>query len=177
MSGKAARGRAADLLEMVGLAHRLRHKPSALSGGEQQRVAIAVALANNPRVLLADEPTGELDSATAQEILGMFKRAREQFGVTVVVVTHDPAVAEVADRTISIRDGRTSAERVRSERLDGANGFSQVTHREYAVIDRAGRLQIPPEYLHALGIEDRALLRLEDGRIILEPVQGAADER
>jgi ABC-type lipoprotein export system ATPase subunit len=168
--GKAARGRATALLEMVGLGDRLRHKPTALSGGEQQRVAIAIALANSPRLLLADEPTGELDSATAQEILAVLKAARQQFGVTVVVVTHDPAVADVADRTIAIRDGRTSAERVRTEEAASGDGAARVTHQEYAVVDRAGRLQLPAEYLRVLGIEGRAVLRLEDGRIVVEPV-------
>jgi ABC-type lipoprotein export system ATPase subunit len=167
-TGKAARRRATDLLDMVGLAHRLHHKPEDLSGGEQQRVAIAIALANRPRVLLADEPTGELDSATAREILDVLKLAQRQFGVTVVVVTHDPAVANVADRTVAIRDGRISAERVRLEQP--AAGAPDVTHQEYVVVDRAGRLQIPGEYLRALGIDGRAMLRLEDGHIVVEPV-------
>ncbi len=105
-----ARRRASELLELVGLRDRLCHHPADLSGGEQQRVAIAIALANRPRVLLADEPTGELDSATAREILGLLKLAREQTGVTAVVVTHDQAVADAADRTVAIRDGRASAE-------------------------------------------------------------------
>lgn len=168
MAGKAARLRADALLEMVGLAHRARHRPDALSGGEQQRVAIAVALANRPRLLLADEPTGELDSATAREIIALFKTIREQDGVTVVVVTHDPAVAEVADRAVAIRDGRISGERIRGERLGTGGIAAPIPQREYVVIDQTGRLQIPAEYLHTLGIADRALIRLEDGRIILE---------
>lgn len=168
MAGKAARLRADALLEMVGLAHRARHRPNALSGGEQQRVAIAVALANRPRLLLADEPTGELDSATAREIIALFKTIREQDGVTVVVVTHDPAVAEVADRAVAIRDGRISGERIRGERLGTGGIAAPIPQREYVVIDQTGRLQIPAEYLHTLGIADRALIRLEDGRIILE---------
>jgi ABC-type lipoprotein export system ATPase subunit len=165
-----ARRRASALVEMVGLGHRLHHQPAALSGGEQQRVAIAVALANSPRLLLADEPTGELDSATAQEVLGVLKLAREQIGITVVVVTHDLAVADVADRTVAIRDGRTSTERVRLEQVAMAEGSAQVTHQECVVVDRAGRLQVPQEYLRALGIDDRAVLRLEEGRIVIEPV-------
>ncbi|MGH2347534.1 MAG: ATP-binding cassette domain-containing protein, partial [Chloroflexota bacterium] len=171
--GKAAHYRAAALLELVGLRDRARHKPDALSGGEQQRVAIAIALANSPRVLFADEPTGELDSATAQEILGMLKTAQEQLGVTVVVVTHDPKVADVADRTIAIRDGRAGAERVRLATVTTVNGPAGTTHHEYAVIDRAGRLQIPQEYLRALGIDDRAVLRLEKDQIVIEPLPAA----
>jgi ABC-type lipoprotein export system ATPase subunit len=172
-SRKAARARATSLLELVGLNHRLHHHPMDLSGGEQQRVAIAIALANRPRLILADEPTGELDSTTAQEILGVLKLAREQYGVTVVVVTHDPAVADVADRTIAIRDGRTSVERVRMETLVASGGTTRATHLEYVVVDRAGRLQIPQDYLRALGIDDRAVVRLENGRIVIEPVRAA----
>jgi len=165
-----ARRRALELLEMVGLADRVHHTPADLSGGEQERVAIAIALANRPRILLADEPTGELDSATAREILGVLKMAQQQTGVTVVVVTHDQAVADVADRTVAIRDGRTSAERLRVERVSSSGEQAHVTHHEYVVIDRAGRLQVPQEYLRALGIDDRAVLRLEEGRIVLEAV-------
>ena len=167
---KVARRRAIELLEMVALGDRVHHTPADLSGGEQQRVAIAIALANRPRVLLADEPTGELDSQTAREILGVLKMAQEQDGVTVVVVTHDQAVADVADRTVAIRDGRTSAERLRVERSPAGGEPADVTHHEYVVVDRAGRLQIPQEYLRALGIDDRAVLRLEQDRIVLEPV-------
>jgi ABC-type lipoprotein export system ATPase subunit len=168
--GKAATKRAAGLLEMVGLAGRIHHKPSSLSGGEQQRVAVAVALANSPRLLLADEPTGELDSATAQEILGVLRMAREQLGVTVVVVTHDPTVADVADRTVAIRDGRTSAERIRVDHAHAELGADRTTHLDYVVVDRAGRLQIPKEYLLSLGIEDRAVIGIEEGRIFIGPV-------
>jgi ABC-type lipoprotein export system ATPase subunit len=168
--GKAARHRATTLLEMVGLVGRLHHKPAALSGGEQQRVAVAVALANGPRLLLADEPTGELDSATALEILGVLRSAKEQLGVTVVVVTHDPTVADLADRTVAIRDGRTSAERVRVDRTRPGADSAQVTHLDYVVVDRAGRLQIPKEYLLTLGIEDRAVIAIEEGRIVIGPV-------
>ena len=164
---RVTRRRAAALLDLVGLGRRLHHQPTALSGGEQQRVAIAIALANGQRLLLADEPTGSLDSATAQEILDMFKLARRELGVTVVVVTHDPAVADSADRTIAIRDGRTSVERVRVEQGSTAT-TERATHLEF-VVDRAGRLQLPQEYPRALHIGDRAVVRLEDGRIVITP--------
>ena len=123
---------------MVGLSHRLHNKPTDLSGGEQQRVAIAIALANSPRVLLADEPTGELDNRTAQEILAVFKTAQQQLGVTIVVVTHDSAVADVADRTVAIRDGRHSAERIRVERAPSADGVPDVTHHDYVWLTERG---------------------------------------
>ncbi|HWE61717.1 MAG TPA: ABC transporter ATP-binding protein [Chloroflexota bacterium] len=168
--GRAARGRATELLGLVGLSDRLRHKPADLSGGEQQRVAIAVALANSPRILLADEPTGELDSRTAQDILRMLQTAQQQLGVTVIVVTHDAAVGTVADRLVAIRDGRTSSEQIRGETTGDGETAPEGAQREYAVVDRTGRLQIPQDYLRSAGITDRAVLRLEGTRIVIEPV-------
>ncbi len=97
--------RALELLAMVGMSHRAEHKPSALSGGEQQRVAIARALANNPSVVLADEPTGNLDSATREEIQNLFFKLRDQLGQTFIIVTHDESLAEHSDRKIVMTDG------------------------------------------------------------------------
>lgn len=97
--------RALELLDMVGMSHRTEHKPSALSGGEQQRVAIARALANNPSVVLADEPTGNLDSATREEIQSLFFKLRDQLGQTFIIVTHDETLAEHSDRKIVMTDG------------------------------------------------------------------------
>jgi ABC-type lipoprotein export system ATPase subunit len=99
------RQRAADLLQKVGLAERLDHQPSQLSGGQQQRVAIARALVNQPRILLADEPTGNLDSRTSEEILQMFQGLNRSDGLTIILVTHDPGVANHAQRIVRIRDG------------------------------------------------------------------------
>ena len=97
--------RALELLDMVGMSHRTEHKPSALSGGEQPRVAIARALANNPSVVLADEPTGNLDSATREEIQSLFFKLRDQLGQTFIIVTHDETLAEHSDRKIVMTDG------------------------------------------------------------------------
>jgi len=163
VTGAVARKRSDELLEMVGLAARRHNKPYDLSGGEQQRAAIAVALANRPRVILADEPTGELDNQTAAEILGVLQELNQQLKVTIVVVTHDPTIARAADRVVAIRDGRTASESVRVERSE-----DQVEHHEYLVVDPAGRLQLPADYVRALGLAGRARVRLEGDLIILE---------
>jgi len=154
---RTRRGRAAELLELLGLGDCLHRRPDQMSGGEQQRAAIAVALTNDPKVLLADEPTGELDSATAAEVFSALQKANVELGVTVLIVTHDPAVSSVVRRVVAIRDGRTSTETLR-DTLAGDGGV--VPHAvEYAVLDRAGRLQLPREMTEPLGM--RGLVRLE----------------
>jgi putative ABC transport system ATP-binding protein len=105
------RRRTRELLDFVGLADRMHHRPSRLSGGEQQRVSIARALANRPRLLLADEPTGELDAGTGEVIISLFERVNREYGTTLVVVTHDPMVASRADRIVEMRDGRIAGRR------------------------------------------------------------------
>jgi ABC-type lipoprotein export system ATPase subunit len=156
--GRARRERAAGLLGLLGLGDCLHRRPDQLSGGEQQRAAIAVALVNEPRVLLADEPTGELDTATAAEVFGALQRANSELGVTVLIVTHDPAVSSVVRRTVAIRDGRTSTETHRHA-TTGEDGEEAHHAVEYAVLDRAGRLQLPKEMTEPLGMRD--LVRLE----------------
>ena len=167
--GRAEReDRAADLLARVGLAERGDHRPERLSGGEQQRVAIAVALANRPAVLFADEPTGELDSVTAREVFDLLRTVNHELGVTIVVVTHDPLVSEQVSRTIAIRDGRTSSETLRRRAITEA-GDHHVISEDYAVLDRVGRLQLPRAHVEALGLERRVRLDLEPDHISVWP--------
>jgi len=160
--------RATALLARVGLAQRDDHRPERLSGGEQQRVAIAVALANEPAVLFADEPTGELDTATAHDVFDLLRTVNHELGVTIVVVTHDPLVSEQVSRTIAIRDGRTSSETLR-RRAVSQQGDHHVISEEYAVLDRAGRLQLPRGHVEALGLERRVRLALEPDHISVWP--------
>jgi ABC-type lipoprotein export system ATPase subunit len=168
------RRRAAELLELVGMAHRAKQRPDTLSGGEQQRVAIAIALANAPRVVLADEPTGELDSESSNADFGTLRAASEELGVTVVVLTHDPLVSEHVDRTVAIRDGRTATETLRRRALD-TSGRESVVAEEFAVLDRAGRLQLPRDYVDALELERRVRLGLEPDHISVWPDRAAGD--
>lgn len=161
-------GRAAELLDRVGVAHCAGRLPRQLSGGEQQRVAIAVALANDPPLLLADEPTGELDTATSREIFDTLRTASAEGGVTVVVVTHDPTVSGQVGRTVSIRDGRTSSEVLRhTEHSD--DGEARIVAQEFAVMDRAGRVQVPREFRQALALTRRVRLALEADHLELWP--------
>ncbi|MEQ4724827.1 ABC transporter ATP-binding protein [Nonomuraea sp. B19D2] len=159
-------GRALELLELLGVGYCASRKIPEMSGGEQQRVAIAVALANSPQLILADEPTGELDSETSEQVFDALRKANRELGVTVVVVTHDPLVAEQVDRTVGIRDGRTSSETLRRE---GAEG--EIVAEEYAVLDRVGRLQLPRDFMNALKMERRVRLELESDHIGVWPAR------
>ncbi|HEU0042367.1 MAG TPA: ABC transporter ATP-binding protein [Jiangellaceae bacterium] len=162
--------RAEELLELLEIGHCRDRRPAEMSGGEQQRCAIGVAVANEPQVLFADEPTGELDSATAEHVFGALRRTNEELGTTVVVVTHDQNVASQVDRTVAIRDGRTSSEVVRRTELT-AEGHERIIAEEYAVLDRAGRVQLPREFLAALHLRDRVRLELEPDHVGLWPGQ------
>lgn len=165
---RARRARAGELLGVLGVAHCADRRPDEMSGGEQQRAAIATALANGPELLLADEPTGELDSGTAIEVFGALQRANTDLGVTVLVVTHDPAVSAQVRRTVAIADGRTSTETLRHHTPDGDGTLSQHTI-EYAVLDRAGRLQLPRDMIEPLGMRDRVRLEAEPDHIGVWP--------
>ncbi|HEX4829938.1 MAG TPA: ABC transporter ATP-binding protein [Trebonia sp.] len=169
---RARRSRAGELLETLGVPHCAGRRPDQMSGGEQQRVAIAVAIANSPAVLLADEPTGELDSATAGSVFDALRTANSALGVTVLIVTHDPAVSGQVRRVIAIRDGRTSTETLRAAASgEGGEGLGHAV--EYAVLDRAGRLQLPREMTESLGMRDRVRLEANPDHIGVWPDQGA----
>lgn len=161
LAGKDAGARVDELLALLGVQHCRDRLPATLSGGEQQRVAIAVAVANAPRVLLADEPTGELDEATSAEVLETLRAVNRELGVTVLIVTHDPAVSEHVRRTVQIRDGRTSTEVLRRRETD-EHGEERHIAEEFAVLDRVGRMQLPQDFVKALELRDRVRLTLEE---------------
>ena len=177
---KGRRERALELLKKVGLEKRKNSRLDQMSGGEQQRVAIAIAMANDPKLLLADEPTGSVDTKTSAMILDIFKELNRSEGVTVVIVTHDLKLADHIDRVVAIRDGRTSSEIIRkksyAEELNEMGvviSTEEATHEELAVLDRSGRLQLPKEYMQTLGIKGGGKVKVEldeeRGGILLFP--------
>ncbi len=173
-SVKKCKERAMVLLDMVGLASKKSNKLSQLSGGEQQRVAIAIAVANSPKLLLADEPTGSVDSKTSEYILDVFRHMNREWGQTIILVTHDVLLSKKVQRVAAIRDGKISSERILKETyvdvLDGAAAsWDEDTQDEFAVIDRAGRVQIPREFLDTMNLEgNKVRMSVRDGRITLE---------
>ncbi len=150
-----------ELLTAVGMTALADRRPTTLSGGQQQRVALACALANRPQILLADEPTGEVDWPTAEQILALLQELRQRYGLTVVLVTHDPRVAAHADRVVAIRDGRTSTEIARSASDD-----------ELLVVDQVGRLQLGAEQRERAGIDRRVRVEQIEGGLVIRPVAG-----
>ena len=156
--------RTAELLELLAIGDVRDARPAEMSGGQQQRVAIAVAIANEPKVLLADEPTGELDEAASVEVLAAMRAVNEERGVTTLIVTHDPSVSSHVRRTVQIRDGRTSTEVLRSTQIND-EGEEHLVAEEFAVLDRVGRLQLPAAFTTTLGLKDRVRLGLEDDHV------------
>ena len=195
MSKKQKREKAMEMLRQVGLEHRANSYPKMLSGGEQQRVAIALSLMNDPDILLADEPTGAVDSKTSSMIQDLFRKLNREKGVTVIIVTHDISLANKVDRVVMIADGKISSERVIKEsykkRIDemadrsvedlAREGFAEgdeaseegahdadETHEEFVVLDKAGRLRLSPELREQAGIDtSRVKIELVDGKIVI----------
>ena len=167
--GRKKRRRAEELLEAVELSGRKLHRLSELSGGEQQRVAIAVALANQPRLLLADEPTGEVDEATARQLYALFRKLKVEFGLTTLIVSHDPRLAHHVDRVVAIRDGKVASETVRRTAAAGDPPEQKKTFEELAVLDSSGRLQLPEAYREALNIRRRVRLELGEDAVLVRP--------
>ena len=178
VAGKTDEAYAKQLIEWVGLSHRMNNKLVQLSGGEQQRTAIAISLANRPSLLLADEPTGSVDAQTSDHIMNIFRKLNRETGVTIVIVTHDLSLARKVDRVVAIRDGMTSSEMIKrgaglASEGAGADDASfadtgSEEHEEFAVVDRFGRLQIPVELRERLGIKDKVKLAVEGSRVMLE---------
>lgn len=170
VTGRPARAHSEELLEAVGLSHRRDASIDTMSGGEQQRLSIAVALANNPPLLLADEPTGELDSMTSEAVFAALRDINARYGTTMVIVTHDPAIAARVERVVAIRDGRISSEIIRTAGF-GAAGQAVVGRTEYAVVDRSGRIQLPRHAVEATGIHGRARVELAGDHVEVHPVK------
>jgi energy-coupling factor transport system ATP-binding protein len=169
LAGAAAaerEARADELLERVGLGTRHGAHPRELSGGEQQRVALCAALAHRPRLLIADEPTGELDAAAAREVFALIAELVREDGATALLVSHDPASAEVADRVVQIRDGRVSDERLVGGRGDGS-----------LVVGRGGWLRVPEDLLRGAGIHDRARAELRGSDLVVTAPSGPVELR
>ncbi|MGY5853836.1 MAG: ATP-binding cassette domain-containing protein [Candidatus Thorarchaeota archaeon] len=158
-----AKARATDLLQMVGLGQRMTHRPHQLSGGENQRVAICVALANEPKLILADEVTGELDTETTEQVMEALKSTNRDLGTTIINVTHNPRVAAYADRVLHIRDGLIE-------------GQKHILYGDISEIDAKGRLVIPESVRRLSGIGKRVVLKVTDEGILLTPLDEDAGE-
>ncbi len=172
-SSKRKKERAMELIELVGLANKRHNHLNTMSGGEQQRIAIAIALANSPKLLLADEPTGSVDTRTANYIFDIFTELNKS-GQTILIVTHDVALSKKVKRVIAIRDGKISSERILKESY--ADRLKEVTidwrnedtQEEYVIMDKAGRVQIPKELIGAMNLKDNKVkLEMHDGKIII----------
>ena len=177
-SDSERKNRSEHLLNMVGMEHRSDHIPDQLSGGEQQRVAIAVGLANDPSLILADEPTGELDDRTASEILDLFGKVNQESKTTIVIVTHDPDIAYKVGRVVVIKDGKTSSEIHRRDLDSKISGEMDKTKplEESLLIDSNGRVQIPRELLQTTGITNKVKAVAENTSIRIQPPEESPTE-
>ena len=189
MSKAQKREKAMEMLRQVGMEHRANSYPKMLSGGEQQRVAIALSLMHDPDMILADEPTGAVDSKTSGMIQDLFRKLNREKGVTVIIVTHDISLANKVDRVVMIADGKISSERIIKESykakidemagksveelLDSEQEQASETHEEYVVLDRAGRLRLSPELREQVGIDSsRVKVEIVDGKIMISQESG-----
>ena len=170
---KKKKEKALELLEQVGMTAKRNNRLNTMSGGEQQRSAIAIALANNPKLLLADEPTGSVDTKTADIIFDIFRELNRN-GQTILIVTHDIALSKKVRRVVAIRDGKISSERILKEKYADrlkeltVDWRNEDTQEEYAVIDKAGRVQIPRELWDKLALRDNKVkLELRGDEILL----------
>ena len=167
--------KALELLDLVGLSKKKKNRLHQLSGGEQQRIAIAIALSNSPKILLADEPTGSVDTKTSNYIFDIFRQLNKELNQTIIIVTHDTGLSSKVSRVAAIRDGKISSERVLREQFSelsrevGSQWHIETLQEEFAIIDRSGRVQIPREILEKLELSDNKIkLEFIDGRIIME---------
>ena len=166
---KQRRERAKMLLEEVGMLSHADKFPAQLSGGEQQRVAIAVALANEPQILLADEPTGAVDSKTSDQIFSLFGKLNRDLGLTILIVTHDLGLADKVNRVVLISDGKISTEKIRKD-VASWNDGEENAQEEYVILDRAHRLQLSDEVLEQAGISsNKVSIAVEDGKVVITP--------
>lgn len=169
------RKKALELIEKVGMLHKKDSYPEQMSGGEQQRIAIAVALANEPDILLADEPTGAVDSKTSNKIQDLFRSLNKELGITIIIVTHDISLANKVNRVVMISDGKISTEKIMKEKyqqamnlLDGEFISGNESHEEYSVLDKAGRLQLNEEMLSAAGIDgNKVKVQVVDNKVVI----------
>ena len=174
LKNKEKKNRALTLLEMVGMSHKRDSYPAQMSGGEQQRIAIAVALANDPEILLADEPTGAVDTKTSNMIQDLFRKLNRELNLTIIIVTHDMKLANKVDRVVMISDGKISTEKVMKEqyreKMDSmaSDELLEEYHEEYSVLDKAHRVQLNDDMLEAAGIDtNKVKITIEDGKLII----------
>lgn len=162
------------LLEAVGLGKRMNNRLNQLSGGELQRIAICIAMANNPKILMADEPTGSVDSKTTDQIMNVFRELNKNMGVTVVIVTHDRQVSKKVDRVVAISDGKISSEFIKKQYVLAEE---EDTHNEYAIVDKSRRLQLPAEFLEKLNVGRQSMVcvGMSDDTIVISAPKSAPD--